>query len=68
MAQTVFYNGPGVGRFLNVSDERGRQLFKTGAIPTVALLNGTTPLVDRETLEAIAAERARRSRGAGESR
>jgi hypothetical protein len=68
-----YLDAPGAAELLNVCSERGRQLFRSGEIPTVALVNGTKPLTTPEALLKVsyardaraAAKRAAAERNAG---
>lgn len=63
MAMHLF-NARGAGDELKVTSERARQLFREGKLPITALLNGRTPLIDGESLQAYAREREQARRRA----
>jgi hypothetical protein len=53
----TLYNARGAGDVLGLTSERARQLFKNGAIPTTARLNGRIALTDEATLRKVRARR-----------
>jgi hypothetical protein len=62
MTERVLYTPSGSAKVLGFCTEWSRQLFRKGAIPTVARLSDGTPLTDAESLAAVAEERAQRPR------